>query len=498
MSEHGPKMLPPQEGPDIYNDPTEVLWKFVSLDAYDSVIQKLNEAGLLSDLEVQKLHVTVIDLFNSNHNQKIFCGRTQIILNRLRDQLTAMGRIEVYDAIDSDVKNAGRQITSMLQRLDEQGLSHISKEQTHIEDGLIQIAGMSIEEFSAQPDYLSATLQLFDERDGTYRDAAEQVFLKGFELDEKERKIIHDAKELGTEMVDLITLQLLHQQTTMKYGSISEYEYLPLGNLEENKERKKKAMSEAYFFIGKIMRTVADFCKEDENNAENIDTLSIDPVERFLQAAGKTPAPEQVAAVKKIALAHISHGLNSGELTARLAGSVRTSFPRALIASFNIRSGILHSGAVSECMKQTGKYLESSMEPDEYVASILKSGKPYGFGHRIHKTDTRDSPEVLGKDPRVSLYIEACRKGFPEKKEQIDRLVAYAKAVRRARPSLGANTDFGASVLFHALDLSANTAVGFFAAFRSPGVCAQVVNELNVKGNSRRPPFPPVLPYPKK
>lgn len=498
MSEYGPKTPAPQETPDIYNNPREVLWKFISLDAYDSAIQKLNEAGILSDSEVHKLHVAIIDLFNSNHNEKVFCGRTKLILKRLRDQLTAMGRVEIYDAIDTDVKNAGRQVTDMLQKFDEQRILHSSKEQTHIGDGLIQIAGMSIEEFSAQPDYFSATLQLFDEHSETYRNTVEQAFLKGFELDEQERKNVHHSKESGAEIIDLITSQLLHQQMVGKYKSISEYEYHPLGSPEENKENKAEALSEAYFLIGKIMRTTAEFCKEDEKGIENADSLAIDPVAKFLQTAGKVLTPPQIAAVKKIALAHVSHGLNSGELTARLAGSVRTSFPRALIASFNIRSGVLHSGAVNECMKQTNEYLASSENPDEYVARLLKNGQLYGFGHRIHKTDVNDSFDLLGKDPRVSLYIEACREGFPEKKGLIDRLVAYASAVRRARPSLGANTDFGASVLFHVLDLSANTAVGFFAAFRSPGVCAQIVNELDVKGNSRRPPFPPVLSYPKE
>ena len=246
------------------------------------------------------------------------------------------------------------------------------------------------------------------------------------------------------------------------------------------------------------MRTTAEFCKEDKKEIEDTAPLTIDPVTRFLETAGKPLTAPQIAAVKKVALAHISHGLNSGELTARLAGSVRTTFPRALIASFNIRSGILHSGAVNECMRQTTKYLAGSENPDEYITHLLKSEKLYGFGHRIHKTDTNDSSDMLGKDPRVSLYIEACREGFPKKKDQIDRLVAYAEAVRRARPSLGANTDFGASVFFQVLDLSANTTAGFFAAFRSPGICAQIVNELDVKGNSRRPPFPPVLPYPKE
>lgn len=497
MSERRPKASP-QEGPDIYNDPRELLWKFISLEAYDSVVQKLNDAGVLSDSEVHKLHVAVIDLFNSNHNQKIFCGRTQVILNRLRDQLSSMGRVEIYDAIDNDVKIAGRQVTNALQRMDEQKSLFSLEEQTHVDDGLIRIAGMSIEEFSAQSDYFSATLKLFNEDNEKCHDIVEHAFSEGFKLDEQEETVVQKTKESNVEMIDVITSLLLHQQTVRKFKSVSEYEYSPLGNPDENRRKKEEALSEAYFLMGKIMRVTAESCKEgNAEETKNTDLQSVDPVAKFLQTAGKTLTLPQIATVKKIALAHVSHGLNSGELTARLAGSVRTTFPRALIASFNVRSGILHSGAVEECMRQTSEFLASSEDPDEFVARLFKNEKLYGFGHRIHKTNVEDSPDMLGKDPRVALYIDACREGFPEKKEQIERLVAYAKAVRRARPSLGANTDFGASVLFHVLDLSANMATGFFAAFRSPGVCAQIVNELDVKGNSRRPPFPPVLPYPK-
>ncbi|MCW1930322.1 MAG: citrate/2-methylcitrate synthase [Candidatus Kerfeldbacteria bacterium] len=137
--------------------------------------------------------------------------------------------------------------------------------------------------------------------------------------------------------------------------------------------------------------------------------------------------------------------------------------------------------------KRTAEYLDNLSKHDVRL---------FGFGHRIHKTGEVDGEEMLGKDPRVSLYIQATQEAFPEKQVDIERLIAYAKGIRRMRPSLGANTDFGAAVLFHALELPPDAAEGFFAAFRTAGMCARIVNELIVKGNSRRPPFPPVLPYP--
>lgn len=170
---------------------------------------------------------------------------------------------------------------------------------------------------------------------------------------------------------------------------------------------------------------------------------------------------------------------------------------RALIASFNIRSGLLHSGAIKECMTQVEALLASNLSAADYVQGLHpKKAKFFGFGHRIHKTNETDATELLGKDPRVSLYIRAAKQGFPAKSGTIDRMIAYAEEIRKLRRSLGANTDFGAAVLFLALDLSPRIAEGFFAAFRCVGVCANVLNELQTKGNSRRPPFAEVLAYP--
>jgi len=502
MPERVPKNLAGKDNPDVYHDPGEVLWKFISLNAYEEIVEKLKTSGLLEDSEIRKLQVATVDLFNSNHGKEVFCGRSKVLLKRLRQQLTVIGHSELYENLSKDVRSAGQRVTATLKNLERQEL-HSPREQTHITDGVIHIAGVSIEEFSENPDYFSATLKIFNEKTDRFLDISRQSFIKGFVLDENEHANVLKAREAEWNITDLLTTQLLYQQTIKNYKSLSNYEYRPLGNATENVSRKGQALEEAYTLIGKVMRTVAEFSSEQKQfNSEKLatpDALGHDPVEMFLRAAGKELTPLQVGAVRKIALAHVSHGLNSGELTAQLAGSVRTTFPRALIASFNIRSGILHSGAVSECMGQTSKFLESDLTPEEYVSGMIERGdRIYGFGHRIHKTDAKEPPEMLGKDPRVPLYIEACREGFPEKAEKIERLIAYATALRKARPSLGANTDFGASVLFHSLDLSENVAAGFFTAFRSPGVCAQVVNELSIKGNSRRPPFPPVLPYPEQ
>jgi citrate synthase len=484
---------PIHEKPDIYRNPEEVAWKYVSLDAYFKVVKHLHEAGILANDEIHKLHIATIDLFNSSHNQEIMCARTQVLLSKLESTLSAMGKQDVFSQIRLEVQNAARLSGELIGKIETLQIPATHENQTRIDDGSITLAGLPMEAFASQKDYYSATLQLFGDREGKYRTKAQESFLTGFDLSPEELHMIDGARTAQWEMVDLITQLLLTEQLRKQYPSLATFEHLPTGDASSNTQRKEEAIGQAYYFIGKIMRGTACFATGHYDPLSGVS----DPVDGFSQAAGKSISPQQAAAIRKVALAHASHGLNSGELTARLAGSVRTTFPRALIASFNIRSGLLHAGAIKECMNQTAAFLSSSADAKTYVASLLhKKELLYGFGHRIHKISQTDTPDELGKDPRVSWYIKACQEGFPEKREEIDKLIAYAQAIREARPSLGANTDFGASVLFHTLGLSANVATGFFASFRSPGLCAQIVNELNVKGNARRPPFPPVLPYP--
>lgn len=481
--------------PDVYRDPSEVIWKSIAINTYYNVNQILSNGGALTDPEIRKLQVKIIDAFNSNHSQDIFYGKAEASLETLGVRLSTLGKSELFGTIEQEVLASRAHVDQALFYFKRGYTFYPVEEQTHVIDGAIEIAGMPIEKFSLQKDYFSATLKLFLEKDSRYRSIAESSFRRGFVLTNKEKELISHAKQENWNIVDLINQQLLNEQIVKRYKSLEQYEYQTKATVEVNSLRKQNSLKEAYYFMGFIISTVAHYSNDSIQTVSYQSEIS-DPVAMFLHAAGKDVTDKQLAAVRKITLAHSSHGLNSGELTAQLAASVRTTFPRALIASFNVRSGILHAGAIDECMKQTKDYLVGGEDPEAYINRLLENeGKLYGFGHRIHKISPNDQSNLLGKDPRVALYIDACLEGFPEKSEDIDRLVKYASTVRQIVPSLGANTDFGAAVLFHSLELEPNAATSFFLAFRTPGVCAQIVNELAVKGNSRRPPFAPVLHY---
>jgi len=378
--------------PDIYRNPEEVIWKYIALDAYSKVIEQLRETEILGHKDVRKLHIDLIDLFNSTHNREIMCARIKVLLGQLQFVLTRLSNIHIYNKVLNQVQEASQISSDLLTYLEPSHIQQSFEGQSYIDDGSVTLAALPMEIFASQQDYFLATLKLFGDHGGRNRQRAQDSFISGFMLTPQEMNIIDSARGLGLEIVDLITQLMLNDQTKKHFASLAELEHAPLDETSANKRRHAEAIAQAYYFIGRIMRGAAYFSAK---HADPIEDVS-DPVVAFLKASGKDLTLSQIAAVRRVALAHASHGLNSGELTARLAGSVRTTFPRALIASFNVRSGKLHAGAVELCMNQTGEFLSSSTEAKAFIGSILsKKQVLYGFGHRIHKISINDGPEQL-------------------------------------------------------------------------------------------------------
>ena len=60
-----------------------------------------------------------------------------------------------------------------------------------------------------------------------------------------------------------------------------------------------------------------------------------------------------------------------GATAARIAASVRSTFPQALIASLMVHAGKVHGGALIECMKQLGSWLAAPSR-DDFAEDLLE------------------------------------------------------------------------------------------------------------------------------
>jgi citrate synthase len=256
---------------------------------------------------------------------------------------------------------------------------------------------------------------------------------------------------------------------------------------------KLQAIEEGYFLLGRLMSCVSLM----NENSEPLDASELDETCALgvaLKQAGIRLTPAQLDAFRRFMLMRCTHGLNPGEFAARMAASVRSTFPQTLIAALMVRAGKLHGGALAECMKQLQSWLASSSR-DKFAEELLRSGELYGFGHRIHKRTPGTGDEARGGDPRVAFQLAGARKTFPERETEIAALEELARTVQRMKPTLLPNIDFGAAVWFHCFGLAPEVSEGFFTMGRLPGMISQVINELDYKGNSLRPPLAVYLPY---
>jgi len=471
--------------PSAYHDPREVVWKHLVAQAYWDILDLLRRDGVALD-DFEAIRFAFLKSFNGNHDIDLLCRQGEQAASELAAQLRQQGRAPTAAAADREIDALRGSLARAMDSL--QGLRQVDRTQSYVVDRLVTIAGMPAEEFAARPDYIGATLQLVGEHSAEIAAQALAAWRRGFALDPGLLGLVRDAVAQGWHSDDLLAEVLLREQRSGVHQSLREFEFVPGRSVEQNRGAKLRAIEAGYFLLGRLMSCVSLMNAGSEPLAAG-GLPGGCPVAATLQQAGLMPKPERLRAFRQFMLVHATHGLNPGEFTARIAASVRTTFPQALIASLMVRAGKVHAGALPECMRQIDAYLQATSRR-AFVSDLLRGGELYGFGHRIHKR----SP-ASGGDPRVAFQIARAREAFPELAARIDSIEELAQIVRELKPGLAPNTDFGAATWFHCLGLAPEVGAGIFSMNRMPGLIAQVINQLDFKSNALRPPLAVNLPY---
>jgi len=479
-----------QLAPSAYHDPREVVWKHLVAQAYWGILAILRRDGIdVADFDA--IRFSFLKSFNSQHGVELLCKQAEDAAAAFVSGLVRMGSKPTAEAVEEVVLTVRESARLAMETL--RDLQQVDQGPSYVADGLIMIAGKPADEFAAHPDYLRATLQLVDEDSADVAAQARAAWQRGFTLDSELLALVRQATDAGWTAGDLLAEVLMREQRSGVFPSLREFEFLPTRTTAENRRAKLQAIEQGYFLLGRLMSCISLM----NEGSRPIDPRELDaacPVAAAAKQAGVGPTAERLQAFRRFMLVRCSHGLNPGEFTARIAASVRTTFPQALIASLMVRAGKVHSGALIECMKQLEYWLASTSRED-FVEGLLRSGELYGFGHRIHKRPSGSGDAALGGDPRVAFLIGGARQAFPEREATINALEEFAATVRRMKPTLSPNTDFGAAVWFHCFGFDSRVGSGFFSMSRLPGLIAQVINQLDVKANALRPPLAVNLPY---
>ena len=186
--------------------------------------------------------------------------------------------------------------------------------------------------------------------------------------------------------------------------------------------------------------------------------------------SGAVPEPCHARAVEQYMSSTIDHGFNASTFTARVVTSTGADLGAAVVAAIGSLSGPLHGGAPSRALDT----LDAIGTPDRteaWVREAVAGGQRImGFGHPVYRT--YDPRSALLR--RIARELGGARVSFAEQVEEtVMRVLAELKPGRE----LHTNVEFYAGVVMEQCGLPRELFTPTFAASRTVGWCAHVLEQ---------------------
>jgi citrate synthase len=185
---------------------------------------------------------------------------------------------------------------------------------------------------------------------------------------------------------------------------------------------------------------------------------------------GEVPEPDHARAIEQYLLSTIDHGFNASTFTARVITSTGADLGAAITGAIGALSGPLHGGAPSRALDLLDE-IGSVEHADQVVRRKVEDNERImGFGHRVYKT----------RDPRSVLLREVAeRVGGEEAKlaTAVEDVVVDVLAELKPGRELYANVEYYAGIVMDSSGLPAELFTATFAASRTVGWCAHVMEQ---------------------
>lgn len=193
----------------------------------------------------------------------------------------------------------------------------------------------------------------------------------------------------------------------------------------------------------------------------------------FLIMRGKKPTQDESKIFAAVLVSIIDHGMGTpSSMASRFIASGGASVNSA-IAGGVLALGEYHGGAIEKAMEQ----LTSISDVSEFVEKCFKTKEIIaGFGHKIYKD----------ADPRVIQIVELCKQlGYDSKYLDLIKLVELEIEKQKGK-KIPINIDGVMAAILLAMGFSSKNGKAIFVIGRTPGLAAQVVEELEQERPVRR------------
>jgi len=187
---------------------------------------------------------------------------------------------------------------------------------------------------------------------------------------------------------------------------------------------------------------------------------------------GKEPDQAKADALNKYLIALADHSMNSSTFAARVVASTWSDMYSAITAAIGALKGPLHGGAPAPVLKMI-QDIGKPERAEEWIRGELKAGRRLmGFGHRVYRTT----------DPRAEILRDVASKSADKEFFALARHVELTgnRILKDYRPErrLYTNVEFYSAVVMHSVGLPPDLFTPTFAASRSVGWTANVLEQV--------------------
>lgn len=189
----------------------------------------------------------------------------------------------------------------------------------------------------------------------------------------------------------------------------------------------------------------------------------------LLMMTGKKPSQQLSRMFSTVMILHADHEFNASTFTARVAASTLTDYYSCLTAAVCALKGPLHGGANERVFEMLETIKQQQIDPIVYLQDQLHAKrKIMGFGHRIYKNG--DPRAVILKKIAAELAQETDNQVYFQIQTQIaDYMLEKFK--------LHPNVDYYTALIYHCLGLQKETFTMIFAACRTVGWLAHIMEQ---------------------
>ena len=192
--------------------------------------------------------------------------------------------------------------------------------------------------------------------------------------------------------------------------------------------------------------------------------------ERFMIRWRGEPDPKHVEAIDSYFISAAEHGMNASTFTARVIASTGADAAACLSGAIGALSGPLHGGAPSRAQHMI-EGVEKMGDARRYVKEVLdRKERLMGFGHRVYRA----------YDPRAAVLRDTCQRlGAPryEVALELEKAAIAELAERYPERRMETNVDYWAAVLLDFADVPGSMMTPLFAAARTAGWSAHVLEQ---------------------